>query len=59
VIAIIPGLEQPAGFVLFINDGVLNELEGFTIDEPWPGATDRFSIDDIKRPRNLAMLGGG
>jgi hypothetical protein len=24
------------GFVLYVNDGVLSALEGYTYDEPWP-----------------------
>jgi hypothetical protein len=30
------GLANGAGFVLFIRDGRLKMLEGFTFDEPWP-----------------------
>jgi hypothetical protein len=30
------GLENGAGFLLFIQDGRLDFLEGFTYDEPWP-----------------------
>jgi hypothetical protein len=25
------------GFLLFVDDGLLHFLEGFTFDEPWPG----------------------
>jgi hypothetical protein len=35
VVASIDGLEHGAGFVLFIEDGVLQMLEGFSYDEPW------------------------
>jgi hypothetical protein len=30
------GLEHGAGVVLFVRGGVIDVLEGFTFDEPWP-----------------------
>ncbi len=36
-------VQHGVGFVLFIEDGVLSMLEGFTYDEPWP---DR--LQDVK-----------
>lgn len=36
VTATIDGLNHGAGFVLWIEDGVLQVLEAFTYDEPWP-----------------------
>lgn len=39
-----PRLQHGAGFVLFIRDGVVSMLEGFTYDEPWPTDTDEFKI---------------
>src|SRR5690349_12782706 len=39
-----PHMEHGAGFVLFIRDGVVTMLEGFTYDEPWPEKTDEFKI---------------
>jgi hypothetical protein len=44
VAATIEGLEHGAGFVLFVSDGVLDVLEGFAYDEPWPDAIGRFEI---------------
>jgi hypothetical protein len=35
VAADINGLKHGAGFVLFIEDGRIETLEGFTYDEPW------------------------
>jgi len=32
----IEGLKYGVGFVLFIKDGKLEMLEGFSYDEPWP-----------------------
>jgi hypothetical protein len=37
-------LQHGAGFVLFIRDGVVSMLEGFTYDEPWPERTDDFKV---------------
>ncbi len=44
VLAEHPGLEYGAGFVLFIEGGVLNCLEAFTYGEDWPGADDDFVL---------------
>ena len=40
----IDGLERGAGFVLFVEDGVLDTLEGFTYDEPWPDVIGRYEV---------------
>lgn len=39
-----PDLKHGAGFVLFIRDGVINMLEGFTYDENWPEKIDVFKL---------------
>lgn len=39
-----PGIQNGAGFVLFIRGGVVSMLEGFTYDEPWPKKTDGFNL---------------
>jgi hypothetical protein len=31
-----PGLEHGAGFQLYIKDGAVDQLEGFSYDGPWP-----------------------
>ena len=54
VTATIDGLEHGAGFVLFVRDGVLDVLEGFAYDEPWPSAIGRFEIT----AGGVAHLGG-
>ena len=38
----ITGLRHGAGFVLFLVDGSLHTLEGFTYDEPWPDSYEVF-----------------
>jgi hypothetical protein len=42
----ISGLEHGAGFVLFVTDGYLDFLEGFTYDEPWPPVISEFLLVD-------------
>jgi hypothetical protein len=42
--ATIPGLKHGAGFLLFIRNGLLHKLEGFSYDEPWPKHVDGFSL---------------
>lgn len=44
VTATIDGLSHGAGFVLWIEDGVLQELEGFSCDEPWPEEIHGFDV---------------
>jgi hypothetical protein len=44
VTATIEGLEHGAGFVLFVQDGVLDVLEGFSYDEPWTDMNARFEV---------------
>jgi len=39
-----PGLEHGAGFVLFINDGLISMLEGYTYGEPWPEDITGYSF---------------
>src|SRR5262245_41914223 len=41
----LPGLEHGAGFLLFIRDGVVTMLEGYTYaDDQWPERTDEFRV---------------
>lgn len=40
----IAGLAKGAGFVLFIDDGVIDVLEAYTYDEPWPSDVGRFTL---------------
>jgi hypothetical protein len=47
VAAAIDGLRMGAGFVLFVQDGMLDLLEGFTYDGPWPDRVEGF---DVRRP---------
>ncbi len=47
VVAEVEGLKHGAGFVLWIENGVLATLEGFSYDEPWPEKANDYSL----RPR--------
>lgn len=40
----IEGLRSGAGFVLFVEDGYLRTLEGYTYDEPWPASVGRVAL---------------
>jgi hypothetical protein len=37
-------LKHGAGFLLFIRNGRVDFLEGFTYDEPWPTKIDQFKV---------------
>jgi hypothetical protein len=57
VIAEIDGLKHGAGFLLYIQDGVLDALEGYTYDEPWPDTIRRFTLKYMKEgSRDLCEL---
>jgi len=42
--ATINGLKHGAGFVLFVVDGYMDFLEGFSYDEPWPPEVVDYSL---------------
>lgn len=46
-------LSHGAGFVLFIAEGALDVLEGFTYDEPWPEKIQHFALTYQNDPRKL------
>ena len=48
----IPELQNGAGFVLFIKDGILTFLEGFSYDQPWPTQVDEFRLTYVKKHNN-------
>lgn len=56
VIADIESLKHGAGFVLFIEDGLLSMLEGYTYDEPWPREIKNFQLSYINGKRDLYSL---
>jgi hypothetical protein len=52
------GLTRGAGFVLFVTNGILDNLEGYTYDEPWPDVMGPFSIrrDELDDTRTRDTL---
>ena len=44
VVADIEGLENGAGFVLYVKHGALNALEGYSFEEPWPKEIAWFQL---------------
>ncbi len=40
----VTGLSHGAGFVLFIRDGYISDLEGYSYDEPWPEQVTDFEL---------------
>ncbi len=49
------GLAHGVGFVLFIRNGRLSMLEGFTFDEPWPEQLRGFKLAYQHDPRELKL----
>jgi hypothetical protein len=44
VIAEIPNLPSGSGFLLYVRNGVLDMLEGYSYDEPWPSKIESFNL---------------
>jgi hypothetical protein len=44
VTAEMEGLQRGAGFVLFVEDGVLDLLEGLSYDEPWLNVSGKYEV---------------
>jgi hypothetical protein len=55
--ASVKGLAHGAGFVLFIRDGRLDMLEGFSYDEPWPDEIEQFTLSYQSEPRTPSLPG--
>ena len=59
VLAKIEGLSHGAGFVLWVKNGALDILEGYTFDEPWPDEILNFTVEYIDhREKDLQRLRG-
>lgn len=48
VIAELPEVPSGAGFLLYVKDGVLDMLEGYSYDEPWPSSISSFNLKYTK-----------
>ena len=55
VLAAIPGLAHGAGFLLFIRNGRIKTLEGYTYDEPWPNQLEGFALSYIDPVRKVQL----
>jgi hypothetical protein len=55
VLAELEGLDHGAGFILYVRNGVMDLLEGFSYDEPWPSAVGAFSLRYLREPRVLRL----
>jgi hypothetical protein len=57
VIAEIEGLKHGAGFVLFVDDGLLTMLEGYSYDEEWPSLISSYALSYTNKDcRDLQSL---
>lgn len=50
VAAKISGLKHGAGFLLYVKDGVLEMLEGYSYEETWPEIIETFEVYYLKGP---------
>jgi hypothetical protein len=55
VTAEIEGLLHGAGFVLFVDDGALSMLEGYTYDEPWPSTIKSYTLSYMGKAGREAL----
>jgi hypothetical protein len=56
--ATIDGLQNGAGFVLFVEGGRLSMLEGYSYDEPWPAEARKFTLSYHQEPRQIPLPEG-
>ena len=56
VCADIEGLKFGAGFLLYVENGYLKMLEGYSYDEPWPSDVQKFELSYINGNRDLSRL---
>lgn len=56
VIADVEGVEHGVGFLLFIDDGRLVMLEGYTFEGPWPEHAKLHRLAYTSKSRDLSEL---
>lgn len=44
VVGEIPDLSSGVGFLIYVKDGIVSMLEGYSYDEPWPPSIDSFRL---------------
>jgi len=54
--ASINGLKSGAGFIVFIRNGVIKCLEGYTYGEPWPKEITEYKFSIVKKDGSLIDL---
>ncbi len=52
----IDSLKYNAGFLLWISDGILSSLEGYTYEEQWPQKVNSFELSYFFNMRNLEKI---
>jgi hypothetical protein len=55
VVASIDGLANGAGFLLYVDGGLIRMLEGYSFEEPWPEHVRRFSLRFAKADRSSTL----
>ncbi len=55
VLASFPGAGHGARFVLFVRNGFLACLEGFTYDEDWPSNIVQYDLKYLDKQRRLGL----
>jgi hypothetical protein len=53
--ASIDSLKLGAGFVLFVDDGLIHMLEGYSYEEPWPETIGNFVLTYSTPDRTAAL----
>jgi hypothetical protein len=57
VVGDVAGLKHGAGFVLFVSEGYMTVLEGFSYDEPWPEHIKGYELGYMSGTRDLSKFG--
>lgn len=53
VTATIEGLKYGAGFLLFVDGGLVRQLEGYSFEEPWPDEIREYTLSYTNECRKL------
>ncbi len=56
VFAEIEETKHGAGFLLYVENGKIDMLEGYTFDEPWPGEIGEFKLRYFNGVRDLTQI---
>lgn len=53
--ATIRGLKHGAGFLLYVDQGLLHFLEGYSFEEPWPECIHEFFVEYTSPDRKAEL----